>query len=483
MKIFIATLITETNTQAVVPTGRVDFESSNFYRRDAGKQGPRGFGAELRRLAEADGHEVVESVSAYAEPAGLTQGAAYELYRQWIVEDLKAAMPVQAVALMLHGAMVADGYEDCEGDLIARVREVVGPDVPIGVELDLHCHFTETMRTQADIVICFKEYPHTDPIDRLQELYTLLTRLQRKEIRPVTAVEDCRMIGIWHTTREPMASFVKRMQSFEGKDGILSVSFGHGFPWGDVPDCGSRVWVVADGDKARAEALAKQLAREIWDQRDQTQIPPTSLADTLVQVAAESATKFVLADIADNPGGGAMSDSNFILQGLLEKGIGNVAIGSYWDPGALALCQSAGVGAKFTLRLGGKCGPLSGTPIDLPVTVKGIVEKHEQRLLKSTAEMGVGIWVQADNDIDIVITSVRSQPIHPSLFEGLGIPLAQRRIIVVKSTQHFHHFFAPLVDKVIYVGAPGTVAQTFSEMHYTRRNNNFWPRVANPWTV
>lgn len=483
MKIFSAFFATETNTSAVVPTGFVDFETNGVYRGDASTRDPQGFGAshvELKRLAARDGHTVVESLTAHAHPSGITVRAVYERYRDWILQDLQAALPVQAVVLMLHGAMVADGYDDCEGDLIARVREIVGPEVPIGVELDLHCHLSPLMLAGADAIICYKEYPHTDTLERLGEVYRLVTRQALGEIRPVTAVRDLRMVGIWHSTREPMMSFVKRMQSFEGRDGILSVSLGHGFPWGDVPDAGAKLWVVADGDRDKAQQIADELGEAFWQLRNKTHTPPIPIAEAIGRMQSAQQGTLVLADVADNAGGGAMSDSTFILRAMLEAGISDAVIGSFWDLGAVALCQSAGVGARLNLRIGGKCGPQSGDPVDLPVTVKAIVEDHAQSGLNFRWPLGTGVWVQTDKGIDIVLNTVRSQVFDREAFEGLGIPLEGRRAIVVKSTQHFHASFAPLASEVLYVGAPGSITQNFAEMSYRKRDNNFWPRVDDP---
>ncbi|WP_174246526.1 M81 family metallopeptidase, partial [Burkholderia sp. L27(2015)] len=139
-----------------------------------------------------------------------------------------------------------DGYDDCEGDLVAHIRRIVGPDVIIGIELDLHCHYTELMHRSTDVIIAFKEYPHIDTEERGRELYRLLVDAASGRIRPVTAVFDCKMVGLWHTTREPMKSFVQRLQAVESQAGVLSVSLGHGFPWGDVPEAGARLWVVTD---------------------------------------------------------------------------------------------------------------------------------------------------------------------------------------------------------------------------------------------
>ena len=485
MKLFTATLATETNTAAVVPTGRIDFEAYGVYRGDASNKAPDGIGvfhAELQRLAAADGHTVVESIAAFAQPSGPTLRALYEEYRDCILTDLKAALPVDFVQLTLHGAMVAQGYDDCEGDLIERVRALVGPAVPIGVELDLHCHTTARMQQQADLIIAYKEYPHTDSIDRLRELYALLVQQAAGQIKPTTAMVDCQMIGIWHTTREPMMSFVKRMQSFEGKDGVLSVSLGHGFPWGDVPECGAKLWVVTNSDLPKAEALAQQLALEFRALRFETYDPPLSIAAALAQARAAPQAPVVLADIGDNAGGGAMSDSTFVLKAMLDAGIGNAVIGSFWDVGAVALCQSAGLGAEITLRIGGKCGPMSGNPVDVPVTVRAIIENHGQDGLGARRPLGTGVWVRTAGGIDIALNTLRSQVFSRECFEGLGITLTDKQMVVVKSTQHFHAEFAPIATQVLYVGTPGSTSQAFAEMSFTKRDNHFWPRVENPWS-
>ena len=382
MKIFSAYLATETNTFAAAPTGRRSFEEYGLYRGDAGTRVPEGSGMLLRCLrdaAEAEGHEVVESVAAFAQPSGRTIRSVYEELRDQILDDLRAAMPVQVVQLFLHGAMVAEGYDDCEGDLLARVRAIVGPQVAVGAELDLHCHFSELMRASADALIAFKEYPHIDGRERALELYRILIDTAQGRVRPTTAVFDCRMVGIWHTTKEPMAGFVKRMQSFEGHDRVLSVSLGHGFAWGDVADNGAKLWVITDNDAAGAARLAEQLGREFWALREGTLAVPLSVEAALDRVmAVDDGRPVILADIADNAGGGAPADSTFILQAVLARGIRNAVLGPYWDLGAVQICRDAGAGAVIDLRVGGKCGPSSGTPVDLRVTVRAVLEQHSQ---------------------------------------------------------------------------------------------------------
>ena len=484
MKIFIAQLVTETNTFCTFPTGQGGFEQYGIFHGDASTRDPEQSGAILkmmRDMMEKDGHQVVESLCAFAQPAGRTLRAVHEALRDEIVADLRAALPVDAVQLMLHGAMVAEGCDDCEGDLLARLREVVGPDVPIGVELDLHCHFTELMRTSADLIICFKEYPHVDGEARAIELWKLLQDTVAGRVRPVTAAVDCRMVGMWHTTREPMRGFVERMQSFEGRDGVLSVSLGHGFPWADVADGGAKLWVIADGDEAKARSLAGQLAREFWDMREETRTPHLDIDAALARVQRGTGGPVVIGDVADNPGGGAPGDSTFLLRAILQRGIGDVAIGAFWDLGAIQICRDAGVGAVIDLRVGGKCNPSSGDPVDVRVTVRAVKDEHGQSAMGGRESLGACVWVEAANGVQLLLASLRSQVYGTDAFTGIGITLQDKRAIVVKSTQHFHAQFAPLASEVLYVSTPGALSLDFAQFDYRVRSLAYWPRVADPF--
>jgi microcystin degradation protein MlrC len=481
MKFFIAHLATETNTFAAAPTGMGAFEEIGIFHGDASRRDPEGAGAFLRflrGLIEADGGQVVESLCTLAQPAGRTVRHVYETLRDGILSDLRAAMPVDAVQLLLHGAMAADGYDDCEGDLAARIREIVGPDVAIGLELDLHCHFTELMHRSADVIIAFKEYPHIDTDERGRELYRILSDLAARRVRPVTAVFDCRMVGLWHTTREPMRGFVKSMEAAERQPGVLSVSLGHGFPWGDVPEAGAKLWVVTDNDPALARATAERLGAEFWSLRHAIGPDVSSIDDALDGAPGDGPV--VIADVADNPGGGAAGDSTFILRRLVEREVADVAIGALWDLGAIHVCKSAGVGARLDLRIGGKCGPASGAPVDLRVTVRAIVENHTQSALGTRERLGDCVWVEAANGLHIVLCSIRTQTYGADAFTGMGITLADKAFIVVKSTQHFHTEFAPLARKVCYVTTPGAMSFDFTAIPYSLRALDYWPRVEEP---
>jgi microcystin degradation protein MlrC len=486
MKLFMATLLTETNTFSPIPTGRrAYFEESTFYRNDASRHPADGGNIAMivwRRRAERDGHDLVESICAFAQPGAPTTQTAYEELRGMLLDDLRAAMPVDAVLLHLHGAMISERCDDCEGDILARVRALVGPDVPIGVELDLHCHLTEEMRANCDVMIIYKEYPHTDIGARAEEVYDLTTRAQRWEIRPVVALHDCRMVFMWRTPVEPMRGFVARMQALEGREGILSVSFGHGFPWADMAEVGAKFVVVADGDMAKAQALAARLAREIWDMREACGTPHDSI-DGAIDVALDAAEgPVVLAEVADNAGGGAPSDGTLVLRRLVERGVSLAAIGCFWDPVAVRFCDDQGVGSRFRLRIGGKGGEVSSAPIDLVVTVRALDPHHSQGGLSGgRVDFGPSAWVTTDGGIDIILTSIRCQVFSPDAFTGLGCTLADKRIVVVKSMQHFYAGFAPVARAVRYIASPGAVGAEFANLPYTKVTRRFWPRVADPF--
>ena len=485
MRLFMASLVTETNTFAPLPTGLRAYEDYGIFHGDASRRpGEATVGAilaEWRRLGEGEGLEVLEGLSAYAQPAGRTLRAVYEAFRDEILDGVRASLPLDAVLLVMHGSMAAEGYDDCEGDLLSRIRAIVGPGCVVGAELDLHCNVSPAMLGSADVLVAFKEYPHTDMVERCRELYRICVDGARGLTRPVMRAAECRMTGSWRTTVEPVKGFVRRMQALEGRDGILSVSFGHCFPWADVADVGAKVWVVADGDAGKAAALAAELAQEAFALREAGLSPAVGIDQALDEALAFPGGPVVLADVADNPGGGAPGDSTFILRRLLERGVRNVATGCYWDLGAIEICRSAGVGAAFRLRIGGKCGVASGDPVDLDVTVRAILDNHVQDGLPGLrAPLGTSVWVEAEG-IDIVLSSLRSQVFTPDAFTALGIGLQDRKLVVVKSIQHFHAGFAPIAAKIGYVSTPGALQPDFAAIPYTKHDGRLWPRVADPF--
>ena len=489
MKVFTAMLGTETNTFSWLPTGMQLFKESCLFRQgNYGDKVPF-FAVPLvvwRRMAEAKGWQVVESLCAFAVPAGKTVKTVYEGFRAEILADLEAAMPVDAVLLSLHGAMVAEGYDDAEGDLLMHVRHMVGDNVPIGVELDLHGNVGRQKFENATAIVLFKEYPHTDVEERAEEVFALIADTLAGKTKPVMAWFDCRTVGVFHTTRQPMRGFVDKCTALEGKGGILSVSVIHGFPWADVPDMGSKILVVADGDKVKAERLAGELGLEFFNMRRDTQPVYTTLEQSMVRAAMHDQPKpLIIADVSDNAGGGATSDSTFILDAMLKQGIDSGAIGMFWDPLAVRIAFEVGEGSEIDIRLGGKLGPASGPPLDLRAKVIGL--KRDAHLSSSgrvASYSPVGDMAAFEvNGIAIVCNTLRRQCRSIECFTHVGIDPTKRKVVVVKSMQHFHEAYAPIAADILYVPAPGAVAPSFSELPYTKASINQWPFIEDPFAI
>lgn len=479
MRVFTASLATETNTFAPLPTGLASFEEDGTY--FPGGSHPAAlsmFAGPLhaaRQRAQEQGWTLVEGLVAAAQPGGTTTRVAYETLRDQILADLRAALPVQLVLLGLHGAMVADGYPDCEGDLLTRVRQLVGPGVVIGAELDPHHHLSDAMVAQADLLISFKQYPHTDILERAVELVDLCAAQVRHGRRPVASVVDTHSIVMVHTTRAPAQGYVERLQALEGHDGVLSISLTHGFPWGDVADMGTKLLVYTDGRQAAGDALAQQLASELVQLRVAMDTPFLGIDAALDAALAAPPGLVVVADSADNPGGGAAGDSSFILRRLIERGITGAALGPLWDPQAVRIAFEAGVGARLPLRIGGKVGPLSGDPLDAVCTVRALQRDMQMSALAGTTQpLGDCALVDADG-VQLVLISRRSQAMGTDLFTQLGCDLAALRIVVVKSSQHFRAAFAPLAVQVLYCAAPGTVSNDLQRLPYRHIRRPKWP--------
>jgi len=253
MRLFTATLATETNTFSPLPTSIENYRESVFMRPgEHPADAPRMCTAPLfvgRARAALEGFELIEGSCFAASPAGTTNRADYETMRDEILGQLEAAMPVDGLLLGLHGAMVAHGYDDVEGDIVERARAIVGPTCVIGVELDPHCHLTMKRVSQADIIVLYKEFPHTDVVERAEDVLDLVLATLRGKIKPVMSVYDCRQIQSYPTTIQPMRGLVDKCTALEGRDGVLSVSIGHCFPYGDVPESGARILVLTDDAK------------------------------------------------------------------------------------------------------------------------------------------------------------------------------------------------------------------------------------------
>lgn len=482
MRLFTAGIVTETNTFAPCPTGLRGFEEGGLHRGTTSREDQTELGAITRlfhALAAADGHTLTEGLYTIAQPAGPTLQTVWEGFRDEVVDQVRREGPFDVILLCLHGAMVATSCDDCEADLAHLLRQAL-PEAALGVVLDPHCHLSQALLDATDAVILMKEYPHIDLLDRARELYALCLGVAERRLAPTSALFDCRMIGFYPTTIEPMAALLRQMRAMERRPGVLSVSFAHGFPWGDTFDTGSKVLAITDNDPALAAATAAELGRAIYRARHAL-LPVMPGIATALAMAEDSIGCVVLADTADNPGGGAPGDNASLLRAMLERGMGAAVVGAIWDPMAALACEEAGVGATFGLRLGGKSGVASGTPLDVVATVRAIRHDHDQAGLDGVRMgMGLSVWITCDA-IDVVICSLRTQVYAPDAYTGLGITLDNKRFVVVKSSHHFHAAFAPLADRIIAVATPGALQMNFATMNYRKRRDlDYFPRVDDP---
>ena len=491
MRIFIAGLVHETSSFSPLPTSVQSFrEGVLIHRTD--RRALQQITAQPNLVgvvaaAARQGDTLLPGLYAQAQPSGPLSRGDYERLRDELLDDLRAALslgPVDAVLLELHGAMLAEGYPDCEGDLLQRMRRLVGPGMPVGALLDLHCNLSPAMVESGAVLVACKEYPHIDYAARGVELHEMLTAMARGELTLRAQWRRVPMLGIFGTTQAPMRDFVQRLQASERDvPGVASVSVLHGFPWSDTPYTSAAVLVLArDTPEATqaASSLLRDLAETFYGLREQAaanSLPlGVALDDAEAAMRRAGGRPVVLADTADNPGGGAAGDSTFVLQELLRRGIKDVALGMIWDPQAVAIATSAGVGARLPLRLGGKVGPMSGDPVDLDVEVLACRADARQRSLTpgGTDPLGPAVAVRVAG-VDIVLNSTRQQVFSPDCFTELGIDPAAKRLVVVKSTQHFRSGFDRLAAAIVYADSPGSLQADLGRLPYRHLPRPVWP--------
>ncbi|MDW9571550.1 microcystin LR degradation protein MlrC-like protein [Sinorhizobium meliloti] len=483
LRIFTAALATETNTFSPICIDRRAFEASLYAPPGKHPETPTLCTAPItvgRRVTAKKGWELIEGTAAWADPAGLVNRQTYEDLRDEILGQLRAALPVDAVVLGLHGAMVADGCEDTEGDLLQRVREIVGPDVLVCAELDPHSHLTARRVAAADFFVFFKEFPHTDFVERAEDLWRIAIDTLEGRVTPVMSVFDCRMIDVFPTSRDPMRSFVDKLMQIERDDAdVLSLSVVHGFMAGDVAEMGTRMLVVTNGKAEKGEALARELGLELFSRRGTYRMPEIDERQAVAQALAAPARPVVIADMWDNPGGGTAGDATVLLEELIARNATDTAIGTIWDPMAVQICMAAGEGAEIPLRFGAKSGPGTGRPIDGIVKVVKLVRNAEMRFGESFAPFGDAVHIRL-HGIDIILNTTRAQSFDPSLFSVMGIDPTSKKILVIKSTNHFFASFSKIASEILYCSAGTPYPNDPARTPYRRARRDIWPMTSDP---
>jgi len=344
----------------------------------------------------------------------------------------------------------------------------------IGAELDPHCHLTPLMWGKADLLVTFKNVPHTDFLARARDLARLCAAMAEGTIRPVAHVHDPRGLYAFMTSREPGQGLVDMMLAQEGRDGVLSISIAHGFSAADVEEMGTKVLVYTDGDLPIGPQLAREIMDEIRSWPDGGVTPLLKPDAAIAMALACTKGPVVLADRWDNPGGGVAGDGTIMVSKFLDLPEVPTAIGAIWDPVAVRFCRAAGAGRSIPLRFGGKAAATSGPPIDAVVIVRAVTADLRVPFEQSLVSLGPAAAITIGN-LDVILTTGRAQCFSPEVFTDLGVDLGAKKIVVVKSSNHFYAAFAPVAAEIHYLDTGGPYPPDIRVLTFHKLRRPFWP--------
>jgi microcystin degradation protein MlrC len=487
MRIAIGQLWQETNTFNPLPTARQDFEDFGVLRgaemveRMADTNELGGFIQALRGWPERP--EIVGLVRLPAWPSGTATRDTFEWLRAEMVGALQRQMPVDAVLLALHGAMVADDFPDVEGEVLQAVRRVIGPNVPLVATLDLHANITETMVREADALVLYHTAPHIDVFETGQRGAAVLRRILLEAARPVLAFQKLPMVvPAERANTEDGASvshpFKRRLQQLEARPEVLAAGLATVQPWLDIPDLGSAVVVVTDGNEELASTECERIAADLW-QRRREYLPELVPVEPAVREAQQTPDGLVvLSDSADATTSGAPGDSNWILRELLKYEWPRPALVTLVDPALVEEARRLGVGAELCAPMGGKRDRRFSQPIMVAAHVAALFEArfimsgHLARNL--SIDMGPSVVLRHGN-VHIVVTSRSGPHFAPELFQTAGLDPFRASVLVAKSPCGFRAVYQQRANKILSVQAPGCAPSDFWHYDYRGIPRPLWP--------
>jgi microcystin degradation protein MlrC len=426
------------------------------------------------RALRAMGHSLVATAWAAASPSAQVTTDAFERIVGELVSRLNAALPVDGVYLDLHGAMVVESHDDGEGELLKRVREVVGPRVPIVASLDLHANVTRAMVEHADALVAYRTYPHVDMADTGARAAKLLDQMLRS---------GHRLVGAFHTLDyltgipsqcsfiEPCRSIYRELEALESRDGV-TLSFTPGFPMADFAECGMAVF----GYGGNAKAAVARLRGIVADAEPHFALELHAAADAVRQARSrgEPGAPVVLADTQDNPGAGGNGDTTGLLQSLIEQKAEDAVLGLLIDPASADRAHAAGLNSTLGFSLGGK----SGIPGDAPLAGEFTVERLGDGRFTCTGPMFQGFRMTLGNmallrsraapGVRVVLASRKCQAADQEMFRHLGVEPRASRIVALKSSVHFRADFGPIAKEVLVVKSPGPALADPAEFKWTK---------------
>ena len=423
-------------------------------------------------------------------PCGPSVKAAYERTRDTIVAELWQAhqeKPLDGIALNLHGAGVAEGYEDLEGDLLQAIRDKFGNEIPIAMSLDLHGNISPRMIELSNICVGYKCYPHVDLYETAYTAMTLLHQLVQTGEMPCTALVKLPWLiapafgvtleGPGHQVQQYMKDLVEQESS------LLDATFFHGFSYADVPFGGASVVAIAR-NQADADRFAHNIASFAWSLRREFACPTYSAAEAM-DLAEAAQAPVVINESSDNPGGGTPGDGTHLLREMLKRDLPGSAFGFIYDDEVVDMAVSAGVGARITCRLGGKTDAFHGTPIELTdAYVKAISDGRfiQQNPMGKGAQNSIGTTVLlVAGNVQIVVGTARVQTKDDGPFRIVGINWKDMRILALKSTQHFKGWWVGRAKTIIPCDSPGIHSADLASFSFKKLPGNMFPFCDVTW--
>ncbi len=479
----------ETNTFSILPTtldsyrARVLYEGADVL---ANLKGTNNEIAGVMDVAKEQGWELVAPVAADATPSGKVSSEAWAYLSGCVLDAIAAEGPFDGVLLSLHGAMVAEGHDDAEGDLLARVRAAVGPDVPVMATLDLHANVTMKMAENANALVSYRTYPHVDMAERGRQMAELLARQFAGEVKGYQTLIGRldQLDGFDHgrtTQNGPMTEALAQARKYEDEKGIEVVSVNGGFAWADIQEAGPSVTVTYSGDRERARAIVADLVAFGWETKEEKTVEyfPTDVAIGRLKAAGPGDKPVVLADFSDNPGGGSYGDSPALLRAMVEAGLENAAFAVISDPEVANAAVQAGEGATLSMPLGGKFDPSVTPAFEMTGTVTKVSPEgrfvFEGPMMRGVeAVMGPSAVIKIGGVETVVITN-RFQPYDRMFFLHFGIVPEEKSVVAVKSAQHFRAAFGAMAREVILVDAAGITSPDPKKFPYKNIRRPIWP--------
>jgi microcystin degradation protein MlrC len=427
--------------------------------------------------AQGEGFEAVPLLMAWATPGGPVTDAAFDEITARLGEMLRDSR-ADGLLLALHGAMATQSHPDADGEVLARLRRVVGREYPIAVTLDLHGNLSQRLVEQCDLAVAYRTCPHVDQRECGRRAAALLVRRLRGEIRPCLALAKPPLllnIMTHDTSKPPLAPFMVATRALEQQPGILAASLLPGFAYADVPQMGPSIVVVCDGDPERARRAADQLAEDLWQAREQFSVPLPNAATAVAAALRAETCPVILVDTGDNVGGGSAGDGTTLLRELLRQGATESVV-CLFAPEEVRQCTAAGVKSEVALVVGGKVDRLHGDSLPVTGHVRLLhegtyIEPEVRHGGRRVNHMGATALVELPGRNLLALTSLRHPPFSLGQLTCLGIRPHEQRILVVKAAIAYKAAYVPLGGTIIEVDTPGLTAinpRRFTYRHIRR---------------